>query len=507
MIANSTVPQPLANAGRKTARRYAVGSDPLYVFVLALASAVACASPPETEPVALDLARFAAVASIDDVCPDTRVDALCEVLRVAHAAEGEAASEAHRIAREALRRAFSSRPRRELIEDPAVRWWIRERGVALLAWNRLARESAPPENSERYASEAGAVLALHFPVYAPEMFRGARVRLPPAAACRGGRVALLFFPGVIRVETLDEFAPARERIESELPCVTTYTAETGTFSTPSENAITGCSVLERISQELPNAAIHTIGYSQGVRNALETFVTCPERSGSVRSLFAMNSAARGSPVADVVALIAPLPGLEDAECVGLDGFAGWWCRNPGASGPGLSGLVAASLRAMGAPEKDPEGVAGAKSGRDYADRRLAGLRSLSTYESQNFWRTQGHALPRDILYSSFRSIITDESQNLPSSDQLFYRSLFLAGGVAPWNDMQVRLIDQHLGGPVKEREIVWPVAEGNHWQWELEPHQIPELLIPAEMLEGIPRVELLLAHIQTLAELGALEGR
>ena len=52
--------------------------------------------------------------------------------------------------------------------------------------------------------------------------------------------------------------------------------------------------------------------------------------------------------------------------------------------------------------------------------------------------------------------------------------------------------------------VVWPVAEGNHWQWHLEPHQLPAIAMPASMLEGIPRNELLLAHFQTLAEVGLL---
>ena len=48
------------------------------------------------------------------------------------------------------------------------------------------------------------------------------------------------------------------------------------------------------------------------------------------------------------------------------------------------------------------------------------------------------------------------------------------------------------------------VAEGNHWQWALNPDDINELLIPHGMLTHVPRAALWLAHVQTLHEIGLL---
>jgi hypothetical protein len=47
-----------------------------------------------------------------------------------------------------------------------------------------------------------------------------------------------------------------------------------------------------------------------------------------------------------------------------------------------------------------------------------------------------------------------------------------------------------------------PAAEGNHWQSQLAPGQLTAAAMPASMAAGIPREDLLVAHFQTLAELG-----
>lgn len=456
-------------------------------LVVALTVSLACASPPPAEPIELDLAAAAAVTELAAVCPVERVDRVCSALRRLERRGLE--PDDVREARTAVRDAFAAQPRP--IDDPALHWWLRERGVALLAWNALRSDRSEPTPGA-YASATSALLARHFPVYSPDTFRTARVPLSPGVECGTEQAALVFFPSVIRVSTRDVFDSARARIESEMPCVVTFKAETGTLATPATNARAGCATLAQIERDLPGASIHLVGYSQGVRNALETLVTCPENTQSVRTLFAMNSAAHGSPAADAVALILPLPGLEEARCAGLGRIGRWWCRSFGAPFAfGLSSLVGTAVLALGGPDEDADGAA-------------AGLRTLSTYESREFWRTKASGLPTDLLFVSFRSIITDEDQNLPASNRLFYRSVFLAGGTQPWSDMQVRLLDQRLGGPLAEREVVWPVAEGNHWQWHLEPHQLPGIAMPASMLEGIPREELLLAHLQTLAEVGLL---
>jgi hypothetical protein len=496
-------------------------TPPALASIVSLGFSVAvfsgCASTPEPDPIRLDLAAYASVATLDDVCPEARGDELCAALREADTQGTPAAyARARELVRSSLAPARNVAAHGEADEpshaDPATRWFIRERSLGLLVWHTLAAQAAPPEDAAAYANAADEVLARLFPAYAPARFRAARVRMPPEASCGETRAAFLFFPGVVRVETLDEFAPARARIESEFPCAVTYKVESGSFLTPAENAREGCSALERIALEQPGAPIHSIGYSQGVRNALETFVTCPGPSAAVRSLFGMNSAAHGSAVADVIALALPLPRLEEARCVGRGALSRWWCENVRMPSFGLPLIARAALRTQGQPPDDRDyrmrdGKLERISASEYTNRRIAGARSLSTYASKQFWHSHGDALPRHPLYFSFRSIITDEARNLPASNRTFYRSVFQAGGTAPWNDMQVRLIDQHLGGPLRESEIVWPVAEGNHWQWALDRHHVPGVVMSDEMFEGFPRVELLLAHAETLAEFGEFEAR
>ncbi len=453
---------------------------------LSVALLVGCASKPPPEPIELDLPAAVRIASLADACPIERVDRVCLALRAAEGGLHDPRLVAE--AREATRSAWAEGSLS--IEDAALHWWLRERGMGLLAWNAL--EQGPPPGGDGYASAATALLDRHFPAYPSGSFRTALAPLPPGTGCGSERAALLAFPGVVRVPTGDEFGSAFERLEAELPCVTSYRVETGTFLTPEANARTGCETLEQIGRELPGAPVHVVGYSQGVRNALETFVACPEASRQVRTLFAMNSAAHGSAAADAVALLLPLPGLEVARCVGTAGISRWWCDRFGEPfAAGLSAVAGTAGLALGASAGEADGA-------------VTGLRSLSTYTSREFWRTKASELPAEVLFFSFSSIITDEARNLPASNRLFYRSVFLAGGRQPWNDMQVRLVDQRLAGPLSGREVVWPVAEGNHFQWELEPHQMPAIAMPAEMFEGIPRVELLLAHVQALAEIGLL---
>jgi hypothetical protein len=145
--------------------------------------------------------------------------------------------------------------------------------------------------------------------------------------------------------------------------------------------------------------------------------------------------------------------------------------------------------------------------RALADRlreHLAGWRSLTTGGSRTFWDERGDELPTAPLYTTFRSVITDARANLPFSNAALYATLAVAGGTDPYNDMQVRLSNHALAGPLVDREVVMPAAEGNHWQWVMTTDQVPDLLMPADMVERVPQTALAVAYVQTLFEVGLL---
>jgi hypothetical protein len=48
-----------------------------------------------------------------------------------------------------------------------------------------------------------------------------------------------------------------------------------------------------------------------------------------------------------------------------------------------------------------------------------------------------------------------------------------------------------------------PLAEGNHWRWELATGAVPEETMPAEMTERTPHREILVGYCQAVIELGA----
>jgi hypothetical protein len=68
--------------------------------------------------------------------------------------------------------------------------------------------------------------------------------------------------------------------------------------------------------------------------------------------------------------------------------------------------------------------------------------------------------------------------------------------------MQVRLSNHALGGRLADHEVVMPAAEGNHWQWVMTAGQVPELLMPADMIDRVPQTALAVAYAQTLFEIG-----
>jgi len=452
-------------------------------------------------------AEAARLAALVDVCTDDSDAQLCSFLRDAEATAPSDARELYEQAREIVRRRFAENPSQAMASAP-VRYYLRERIIALLAWYALgAPDALPPDWSDRVDGE----LEDHFPLYSPRQFHLARAGLPlKSPGCDGLRGALLVFPGVVRVIGHTEFGPQLEALQSALPCLETYRVPTKSFIAPKENAKDGCRTLRRAAEDLgSNVPIHMLGYSQGARNALQTLLACPGEAERTRTLVTLNSAARGSELVDILGLLLPMPRLQKERCERFGCFRGWWCRrNPGPWLFARAMLPAAAL-AMGAPIHDvdefleSEGLEGGSLS-DFLLKRVDGVRSLSTYEAVNFWSEAADTLPGDVLYLSFRSIVSDPDRNLPASNALFYQAIRRAGGRRPQNDMQVRLVNQRLGGPLSRVEVVGPVAEGNHWQWQMNPDELPEYVMPDAMFEGIPRSELLLAYYQTLNEAGIL---
>lgn len=151
-----------------------------------------------------------------------------------------------------------------------------------------------------------------------------------------------------------------------------------------------------------------------------------------------------------------------------------------------------------------DSIAAAPTVQAFFGAHTPGVQSLSTEVAARFWRERADALPSDTLYDSFRSVISDPTENLPLSNRLFFSLLERAGESVPYNDMQVRLENQRLGGAIADMEVVGPVAEGNHWQWELATGAVPESVMPAEMTSKIPHREFMVAYFQTLTEAGLL---
>ena len=201
--------------------------------------------------------------------------------------------------------------------------------------------------------------------------------------------------------------------------------------------------------------------------------------------------------ADVASLHWPIPELAELRCGHLGWFRRFFCRLQW-DGFGLADRAAAAfldlLLAVAATPTRPEDEG----------KTLSGLRSLSGYAARDFWSRRGEEIPRAAYYAAFRSIITDREANLPASNALLHRTVEYAGGTLPYNDMQVRLVDQRVGGPIAGREILSPVAEGNHWQWAMEPGQVPESILPGRMLEGLPRSAVVRSHLALLHEIGLL---
>lgn len=469
---------------------------PAYAVLLAtLAALSGCA---EQKPV--PITEAVAIAQLDEVCPTARRDALCEGLRATHAADPTVARAGLEAARTAAAAAIAARAQSGQSDawDPALRLYVRERTMGLQAWYAVAggTDAGAPEPSN-YRDRITAFLAAHYPQYQATAFPVATIWLPPQAPvgrpCVGETDLVLVLPGVVRILGRDEFAPQMAALRAALPCAAVERVDTPSFDDPARNADRVRAV---VSQHSATVRLHLFGYSQGGLNALATLVADPAIAARTRTVVFLDVPVHGSEVGELL-----YRALRPA------GYFDWlWPDTPppepvAAFATSMTGLalppgeLAEWLRAEGSSDTTLQG---------FLVHHLEGVRSLGTSYAAEFWRSHGERVPRTPFYANFRAIITDPQQNLPPSNALFYRVINQLEPDDPYNDMQVRLVSQSMGGPLADYETPAPVAEGNHWQWALVPGDLPNAVLPNAMLETIPHSALLLAYYATFAEIGLL---
>lgn len=407
-------------------------------------------------------------------CPLNRSDALCTALREAEANPNSATLA---TARTAAASRVARGPRAEALSDEAVKYRLRERTHALTALHAVVGQRAPASEPTGFIDAVNRQLGAHYSLYPAQSFRLAQGYLPPSstqARCHAEDEALLVFPGVIRL-------PSKTELESH-----------------------GRAAIAAVDAQLGAVPLHFLGYSQGVNNALRTITSDPAIAARTRSVVSLNSAAHGSEAADTLLRALSLyQARPHAGCEELWPGARELCQQVAQRelSP-VAGFLQAMLERMGAHFDD---LAGRNAG-EWLARHIDGLRSLTTGAADASWISNGSSLPKDVAYLTFRSVIADEKTSLPSSNWLAYQAISRTSSRAPWNDMQVRLVNQPLGGGVAPTETVMRVADGNHWQWALTSSDVPENLMPASMFSGIPRESLVVAQYEALAELGIVAG-
>ena len=456
-----------------------------------------------TEP----LADAASVSGLGTVCPESRHDPLCEALRRTAAADQavaiKAVEEARSLAAAYVAARGQSSGAADASWDSAVRFFIRERTLALSVWNVVTARGHDAPNLPQYPAGADATLSTHFPAYDPTSFPMAHLPVPPlpSAGCDPRGEVLLLFPGVVRVGARNEFAPHIDALHEALPCLKVVRVETNSFIHPSINAEVARDTIAR--EAVPSARLHFLGYSQGGLNALWTLATYPDIAQRTWSFVGIDVPAHGSEVADLL-----YAALREADQVHkLCDFGPSICLDRVLPSPIQLGRHIAENFGLGGEELDEWlGTEGGADSNflDFVQHRLAGLHSLTTDAADAFWRQHGRDLPHQTLYESVRSVISKPGLNLPDSNAVFYRFLEGVDPRHPYNDMQVRLESQHLGGPLEDDEILNPVREGNHWQWVLTAQEVPEVVMPKAMTDRIPRREYFIAYYQALHEIGLL---
>jgi pimeloyl-ACP methyl ester carboxylesterase len=399
-------------------------------------------------------------------CPPSQSDAVCACLRSPNAG-----------CLPELLGELRARP----APDAALRYFVRQRLVALLV--------------QQLGRDVDTSLKEFFPHYPPSYFPLAHQGIAPLtrSGCATTPELVLLFPGVVRV--FHEFAHQIAALEKQFPGAIFKVVETDPFSEPSVIAAAAASLIP--DGEMP---IHLVGYSQGAQGALWLLANSPPLARRTKSVLLLSPATWGTELADLLTGSLALLSLEGASCAALGHSAAVaLCRK--VVGYTFSAAVRHVLeeaaRPLGVAVQIPEGTTAAR----YFLARVRGLESLTTTWAADFWRQQGAHLPRWATWLVFRSDITD-SRDLPLSNWFFYQWLKRVDPAYPENDMQVRLANQRLGPPLEDLQILGPVAEGNHWQWELVPDDVPEAAMPKEMLARMPQAALFLALFETLNELG-----
>jgi pimeloyl-ACP methyl ester carboxylesterase len=399
-------------------------------------------------------------------CPPSRNDAACSCLRSPNAA-----------CFPELLRELRARP----APDAALSYFVRQRLVALLV--------------QQLNRDVDSSLKEFFPSYPPGYFPLAHQGIAPLTqtSCASSPELVLLFPGVVRV--FHEFAQQIAALEKVFPGAIFKVVEFDPLSEPSVIAAAAASLVP--DGEMP---IHLVGYSQGAQGALWLLANSPSLARRTKSVLLLSPATRGTELADLLAKSLALLSVENAGCEMLSHSAAVaLCRKL------ASYTISAAARQMLQQAARPLGIAvqipeGTTVG-EYLLGRVHGLQSITTTWAADFWRREGAQLPRSPTWLVFRSDITD-SRDLPLSNWFFYQWLKKVDPAYPENDMQVRLANQGLGPPLEELQILGPVAEGNHWQWELVPDDVPEAAMPKEMLARMPQAALFVALFETLNELG-----
>ncbi len=410
------------------------------------------------------LQDVALLSNLNDVCPGSRQDPLCQSLRTAEDLALDAIIGGDRDAAKtaysevlSVARATMETNASETRTDPAFRYLLRERALGLLVHNVLTERGTRTVAGD-YEQEAQAVVSEHFPAYPEGSFPFALLDVPPQTdgLCESPQ-GLLIFPGVVRLTDRDEFTEQALAIEEALPCFHPLRVETGSFVAPSVNADQGELAAAAITEEFGEIPLHTLGYSQGAMNSLTTLVNKPSIASRVRSVMTMNSAAHGSEVADLGrSILDPLVGGVADFCEALPEFAAPLCEIAAQESPRPDEWVLELIAlGMGVPIDSlqafieaEDGVSNAPDLRSFFERHLPGIASLSTEEAGVFWSeraSNGAATPRTLLFVPQRNF---ESYSQPSRVQ---STVSRALG-ASWREKAV----QRYASAARQPDSRWP---------------------------------------------------
>ena len=459
----------------------------------------------------VSLSDAGALPTLTEVCPSFRSDDLCDALR---SAEVSGSVDDYDIARLTIVSRVESEDRNAVLTDEAVRYYIRERVISLLVYNIISNHGAITAEPADYSGQVDELLQEHAPAYDTRDMRMARSWMPPQPGeteCTSSAAAVMY-PGVVRLLNRDEWEQQQQALATALPCLVHFRVESGSFIDPDINAQQGKALVDEIDATLGQVPLHLMGYSQGSTNVLRTLVDFPDVAARTRSVLTLHSAARGSEVGDLLYNVVEALDVQGTICTSFPEFARPTCEWAANLSPRPADFLLDKLAlALGVPIHDLEtfiqqedGIDAAPTKRAFFKRHLKGIKSLTTAVSQKFWEDRSSELPKNTLYMSFRTAITRELANLPPSNALFHALLERAGDSIPYNDMQVLVQNQSLGGDIADLEVTSPIFEGNHWQWVLYDGAVPDTIMARDMTERTPHRSLLVAYYQTLNDVGLL---